>query len=77
MCDMGMVIPTSQCCGDDENEIMMDMKRLFKRLNLFMAAMGLCCSMRAFSSWDEQGATVHCGVQVFIAVASLVVEHRL
>ena len=39
MCDMGTIIPTSQCCGDDENEIMMDMKRLFKRLYLFMAAM--------------------------------------
>ena len=36
---------------------------------LFLAVLGLCCCMRAFSSCGEQG--------LLIAVASLVVEHRL
>ena len=42
-----------------------------------MAALGLCCCMRAFSNCVEQGlffAAVH---GLLIAVASLVAEHRL
>ena len=26
-----------------------------------MAALDLCCCVRAFSSYSEQGATLHCG----------------
>ena len=30
---------------------------------LFLAALGLCCYARAFSSCSELGATLHCGVR--------------
>ena len=44
---------------------------------LFLAALGLCCCAQAFFSCSEQGLifVVVCGL--LIAVASLVVEHRL
>ena len=43
----------------------------------FLAALGLCCCTRPFSSWGEQGLlfVVVCGL--LIEVASLVVEHGL
>ena len=49
----------------------------FILLLLFLAALGLRCCTRAFPSCDERGllfAVVH---GLLIAVASLVVEHRL
>ena len=44
---------------------------------LFLAALGLHCCVRAFSTWSEWGLlfVVVCGL--LIAVASLVAEHRL
>ena len=48
-----------------------------KFIYLFLAALGLCCCTRAFSSCSEQGllfVTVH---RLLIAVASLVAEHGL
>ena len=30
---------------------------------LFLAALGLCCCARAFSSWRREGATLHCGAR--------------
>ena len=44
---------------------------------LFLAALGLCCCMRALSSCGEQGLlfVVVCGI--LIAVASLIAEHGL
>ena len=44
---------------------------------LFLAALGLCCCTRTFSSCSRQGLlfVVVCGL--LIAVASLVAEHRL
>ena len=50
----------------------------FKKLiNLFLAALGLHCCARAFSSCGEGGLlfVVVCGL--LIAVASLVAEHGL
>ena len=46
-------------------------------LSLFLAALGLCCYARSFSSCGEQGLlfVVVCGL--LIAVASLVAEHGL
>ena len=41
-----------------------------KFIYLFMAALGLCCCVRAFSSCDEGGL-------LFVEVASLVAEHGL
>ena len=44
---------------------------------LFLAVSGLCCCARAFSScgkWELLFVAVH---RLLIAVASLVVEHRL
>ena len=51
----------------------------FKKLiNLFLAVLGFCCSVWAFSSYSEWGlllfVTVH---RLLIAVASLVAEHGL
>ena len=50
---------------------------LKKLIDLFVAALGLHCCMRAFSSCGEQGLlfVVACGL--LIAVASLVAEHGL
>ena len=44
---------------------------------LFMAALGLCCCVRAFSSCGEQGLLFVAVHGLLIAVASLVVGHRL
>ena len=42
-----------------------------------LAALGLCCCVRAFSSCGEQGLLFVAVHGLLIAVASLVVEHRL
>ena len=44
---------------------------------LFMAALGLRCCMRAFSSCGERGLLFVVVRGLLIAVASLVVEHGL
>ena len=44
---------------------------------LFMAALGLCCCVWAFSSFSERGLLFVAVRELLIAVASLVVEHRL
>ena len=54
---------------------------LFKLINsfiiLFLAALGLRCCARAFSSCGEQGLLFVAVCRLLIAVASLVVEHGL
>ena len=44
---------------------------------LFLAALGLCCCARAFSSCSEQGLLLVAACGLLIAVASLVAEHGL
>ena len=44
---------------------------------LFLAALGLCCCVRAFSSCSEQGLLLAVVHGLLIAVASLLAEHRL
>ena len=44
---------------------------------LFLAALGLCCCARAFSSCDERGPLFIAVRRLLVAVASLVAEHRL
>ena len=44
---------------------------------LFMAALGLCCCARAFSSCGERGLLFIAVHGLLIAVASLVAEHGL
>ena len=44
-------------------------------LNLFLAALGLCCCTWAFSSCGEQGLLFVAVRGLLIAVAPLVVEH--
>ena len=46
-------------------------------INLFLVALGLHWCEWAFSSYGEQGLLSSCGMKAFIAVASLVAEHRL
>ena len=50
---------------------------LFIFIYLFLAALGLCCSARPFSSCSEQGLLFVAVHGLLIAVASLVAEHRL
>ena len=45
--------------------------------HLFLAALGLCCCARAFSSCGERGLLFVVVRGLLIAVASLVVEHGL
>ena len=44
---------------------------------LFLAALGLCCCVWAFSSWGERGLLFVAVCGLLIAVASLVAEHGL
>ena len=44
---------------------------------LFLAALGLCCCVRALSSSGEQGLLFVAVRGLLIAVASLVAEHGL
>ena len=44
---------------------------------LFLAVLGLCCCAWAFSSCGERGLLFIVARRLLIAVASLVVEHRL
>ena len=44
---------------------------------LFMAALGLCCCIRAFCSYGEQGLLFVAVRGRLIALASLVAEHGL
>ena len=44
---------------------------------LGLAALGLCCSVRAFSSCSEQGLLFTVVLWPLIAVASLVADHGL
>ena len=50
---------------------------LFFFFNLFLAALGLCCCKRVFSSCGEQGLLFVAVHGFLIAVASLVAEHGL
>ena len=52
-------------------------KKLFLKINLFLAALGLCCCTWAFSSCCEQGLLFVVVHEFLIAVASLVAEHGL
>ena len=51
--------------------------KLFIYLFIFLAALGLCCCVRAFSSWGELGLLFVVVCRLLIAVASLVAEHGL
>ena len=46
-------------------------------LNLFLAALGLCCRARAFSSCGERGLLFVVVHGLLIAVVPLVAEHGL
>ena len=49
----------------------------YKFIYLFLAALGLRCCVRTFSSCSEQGLLFVAVCRLFIAVASVVAEHRL
>ena len=46
-------------------------------INLFLAALGLCCYLSAFSSCGEQGLLFVAVCGLLTAMASLVAEHGL
>ena len=49
----------------------------FNFIYLFLAALGLCCCVRLFSSCGERGLPFVVGCGLLTAVASLVAEHGL
>ena len=49
----------------------------FFKIYLFLAALGVCCCVRAFSSCGEQGLLFIVMLGLLTAVASLVAEHEL
>ena len=51
-------------------------KFIYLFIYLFLAALGLCCCMRASSSCGERGLLFVAVCGLLIAVASLAVEHR-
>ena len=53
------------------------LKTIYLFIYLFLAVLGLRCCTRAFSSCSEQGLLFVVVRGLFIAVASLVVEHGL
>ena len=63
----------------DSRERKLDTSSLFYFIlfYLFLAALGLRCCMRAFSSREEQGLLFVVVCRLLIAVASLVSEHGL
>ena len=46
-----------------------------KKVDLFLAALGLCCCTEVFSSWDKWGLQVAVLRLLTVVVASLVVQH--
>ena len=52
-------------------------KKFIYIIYLLLAALGLCCCARAFSSCGKQGLLLIAVHGLLIAVASLVVEHGL
>ena len=52
-------------------------KKIIYLIYLFLAALGLCCCARAFSSCGERGLLFIAVRGLLIAVASLVAEHGL
>ena len=52
-------------------------KIFYKFIYLFLAALGLCCYARAFSSCSERGVLFVAVCGLLIAVASLVVEYEV
>ena len=53
------------------------LKKFYLFIYLFLAALGLHCCARAFSSCNERGLLFVAVHGLLIAVASLVVEHGL
>ena len=51
--------------------------KLINFIYLFLAALGLCCCMRAFSSCGKRGLLFVAVRGILTAVASLVAEHGL
>ena len=66
-------LPRSGIAGSSVSSIF----SFFKKIYLFLAALGLHCCVRAFCSCGEQGLLFAVVRSLLIAVASLVVEHRL
>ena len=66
----------------ESRELQKHMEKMIKKKNLFiyilfLAVLGLCCCMRAFSRCGEQGLLFMAVHGLLIAVASLVAEHGL
>ena len=59
-------------------QLVLNLKKINKFIiYLFLAALGLRCCARAFSSWGERGLLFVAVHGLLIVVASLVAEHGL
>ena len=65
------------CKGYQKMSCSLKITLFFIYIYLFLAALGLCCCARAFSSSGQQGLLFVVVHGFLIAVASFVVEHRL
>ena len=63
--------------GDDFQKSLTFFFKFTLFIYLFLAALGLCCCVRAFSSCGERGLLFVAVRGLLIAVASLVVENGL
>ena len=72
-----MTFPISTINYDCLNILIIHLLKKILFIYLFLAALGLRCCARAFSSCGEWGLLFVVVCRLLIAVASLVAEHRL
>ena len=74
--DLRLRPKTVKILEENRGDKVLDIGLFFKLfIYLFMAALGLCCFLRAFSSCSEWGLLFIAVRQLLIVVASLVAEH--
>ena len=74
---MGPLLRVLEVCDQGVTQGCIFLKNLFYFIYLFLAALGLRCCARAFSSFCEWGLLFVVVRGLLIAVVSLVAEHRL
>ena len=75
MSSSSLLIRTPVCIGAHPVDVIFTLKKIFFVLIYLLAALGLYCYERTFSTCGEWGLLSSC--RLLISVASLVVEHRL
>ena len=68
--------PLQGICGSRGNRMKRNIAFL-KKINIFLAVLGLHCCVSAFSGFGSRGYALVAACRLLIAGASLVAEHRL